>query len=115
MKTHRYCRDVGGQGLEVVHGGGVGVEHEVDGDVEAAEGEAEAAAQAAQQHVLACGARRVVTVVVCCCGCATARPAAARGGRGGGRGGVARQHRVAGQRQGAARRVAERGCNEENI
>ena len=48
---HRDPRDVGGEGLEVVEGGGRVPHHEVDGDEEAAEDEAESAGDDGEDDV----------------------------------------------------------------
>ena len=49
--SHRNAGDVGRQGLEVVEGGGRVPHHEVDGDEEAAEDEAEGAGNDGEDDV----------------------------------------------------------------
>jgi len=51
---HRDGRDVGWDGLEVVEGGGGGLDREVDGHEEGAQHHGQAAAYQRQEHVLLC-------------------------------------------------------------
>ena len=54
MESYRNGRDVGGDGLEVVEGGGGGLDREVDGHEEGAQHHGQAAAYQRQEHVLLC-------------------------------------------------------------